>query len=181
MLSYVEWSIFINIIHHCNVAQFLTQFLPPHSRQSNHIVGDQKMIVTAKTFSIFARCRTQVRCLSSFPRLTQTTIRSDDNGYLNQVAENANRTYCLNKTFPDSKIRCNQLLLQFEPATQILQPRSDYEPTRQIHDNLENLEAAIQAMNRNARRPKKANKGSRPCSRAGRRSRKEKIGKRSRG
>jgi hypothetical protein len=38
----------------------------------------------------------------------------------------------------------------------------------------------IQAMNRNARRPKKANKGARPCSRASRRKKKEKIGKRKR-
>lgn len=39
---------------------------------------------------------------------------------------------------------------------------------------------SIYAMNRNARRPKKANKGARPCSRASRRSKKEKIGKRKR-
>jgi hypothetical protein len=42
-----------------------------------------------------------------------------------------------------------------------------------------NLELIIQA-GRNSRKPKKANKGSRPCSRAGRRKRQEKIGKRSR-
>jgi len=50
-------------------------------------------------------------------------------------------------------------------------------PTRE--DSI--LDAIIQASNRNNRRPKKANKGSRPCSRAGRRRRKESIGKRSRG
>jgi hypothetical protein len=38
----------------------------------------------------------------------------------------------------------------------------------------------IQVMNRNARRPKKANKGARPCSRVSRRQKKEKIGKRKR-
>ena len=38
----------------------------------------------------------------------------------------------------------------------------------------------VVAMNRNGRRPKKANKGSRPCSRAGRRAKKERYGKRSR-
>ena len=38
----------------------------------------------------------------------------------------------------------------------------------------------IEAMNRNARRPKKANKGARPCSRASRRRKKEKLGKRKR-
>ena len=48
-----------------------------------------------------------------------------------------------------------------------------------LDELLEDVET-IQAMNRNARRPKKANKGSRPCSRAGRRKRKEKIGKRRR-
>ena len=47
-------------------------------------------------------------------------------------------------------------------------------------DNLNNnLELIIQA-GRNSRKPKKANKGSRPCSRTGRRKRQEKIGKRSR-
>ena len=39
----------------------------------------------------------------------------------------------------------------------------------------------IHVMNRNARRPKKANKGKRPCSRSSRRSKKERYGKRSRG
>jgi len=43
-----------------------------------------------------------------------------------------------------------------------------------------NLEVIIQTLNRNARRAKKANKGSRPCSRDGRRKRKEKIGRRKR-
>lgn len=46
------------------------------------------------------------------------------------------------------------------------------------HNNLESI--IIQTMGRNSRNPKKANKGSRPCSRAGRRRRKEKIGKRKR-
>ena len=39
----------------------------------------------------------------------------------------------------------------------------------------------ISVMNRNARRPRKANKGARPCSRSSRRWKKEQIGKRSRG
>lgn len=38
----------------------------------------------------------------------------------------------------------------------------------------------IQLLNRNARRPNKANKGARPCSRASRRKKKEQIGKRKR-
>jgi hypothetical protein len=38
----------------------------------------------------------------------------------------------------------------------------------------------IQVMNRNSRRPNKANKGARPCSRVSRRKKKEKIGKRKR-
>ena len=38
----------------------------------------------------------------------------------------------------------------------------------------------LHVMNRNARRPKKANKGKRPCSRTSRRSKKERYGKRSR-
>jgi len=38
----------------------------------------------------------------------------------------------------------------------------------------------LQMMNRNARRPKKANRGARPCSRASRRAKKDKIGKRRR-
>jgi hypothetical protein len=44
----------------------------------------------------------------------------------------------------------------------------------------ESTTEAIHAMNRNARRPKKANKGARPCSRASRREKKSKIGKRKR-
>ena len=39
----------------------------------------------------------------------------------------------------------------------------------------------ISVMNRNARRPKRANHGARPCSRASRRWKKEKLGRRSRG
>lgn len=39
----------------------------------------------------------------------------------------------------------------------------------------------ISVMNRNARRPKRANHGARPCSRSSRRFKKEKIGKRRRG
>eukprot|EP00539_Tryblionella_compressa_P012389 CAMPEP_0178816250 /NCGR_PEP_ID=MMETSP0746-20121128/1250_1 /TAXON_ID=913974 /ORGANISM="Nitzschia punctata, Strain CCMP561" /LENGTH=137 /DNA_ID=CAMNT_0020477259 /DNA_START=220 /DNA_END=633 /DNA_ORIENTATION=+ len=42
------------------------------------------------------------------------------------------------------------------------------------------VEKDIFVMNRNARRPKKANKGARPCSRVSRRQKKEKIGKRKR-
>jgi hypothetical protein len=83
----------------------------------------------------------------------------------------------------DPPARCDRSLLEFSSSELIvglqqMVPRSmiDY----QTPDDSIDLEAAIQAMNRNARRPKKANKGSRPCSRAGRRKRKEKIGKRGR-
>eukprot|EP00751_Fragilariopsis_kerguelensis_P034730 CAMPEP_0170948710 /NCGR_PEP_ID=MMETSP0735-20130129/28816_1 /TAXON_ID=186038 /ORGANISM="Fragilariopsis kerguelensis, Strain L26-C5" /LENGTH=168 /DNA_ID=CAMNT_0011358583 /DNA_START=62 /DNA_END=568 /DNA_ORIENTATION=+ len=47
-------------------------------------------------------------------------------------------------------------------------------------DNLEQVNTLIQTLNRNARRGKKANHGSRPCSRVGRRKRKEAIGSRKR-
>mmetsp|Transcript_53042 Transcript_53042/g.57575 ORF Transcript_53042/g.57575 Transcript_53042/m.57575 type:complete len:164 (+) Transcript_53042:70-561(+) len=48
-------------------------------------------------------------------------------------------------------------------------------------DNLEQVKnTLIQTLNRNARRGKKANHGSRPCSRVGRRKRKEAIGSRKR-
>jgi len=43
------------------------------------------------------------------------------------------------------------------------------------------VDEEISLMNRNARRPKRANHGARPCSRSSRRFKKEKIGKRSRG
>jgi hypothetical protein len=49
-----------------------------------------------------------------------------------------------------------------------------------VDDSLGGPAAEIQVMNRNARRPKKANKGARPCSHASRRRKKEKIGKRKR-
>ncbi|MGK3747577.1 MAG: hypothetical protein ACI8RD_006189 [Bacillariaceae sp.] len=51
-------------------------------------------------------------------------------------------------------------------------------PVNNLNNN--NLELLIIQAGRNSRKPKKANKGSRPCSRAGRRKRQEKIGKRSR-
>lgn len=46
-------------------------------------------------------------------------------------------------------------------------------------DQTTNLES-IQTMNRNARRPNKANRGARPCSRTSRRKKKDAIGKRRR-
>jgi hypothetical protein len=47
-------------------------------------------------------------------------------------------------------------------------------------DPANSLQEEISVLNRNARRPKKANKGARPCSRAARRWKKEKLGKRRR-
>ena len=60
-----------------------------------------------------------------------------------------------------------ELVLPTEDITVVSEPnRTQAEP--------------IHAMNRNARRPKKANKGARPCSRASRRRKKEALGRRSR-
>ena len=60
-----------------------------------------------------------------------------------------------------------ELVLPTEDITVVSEPnRTQAEP--------------IHAMNRNARRPKKANKGARPCSRASRRRKKEELGRRSR-
>jgi hypothetical protein len=53
-------------------------------------------------------------------------------------------------------------------------PEAVYDPSSSA------AEEGVQLMNRNARRPNKANKGARPCSRASRRKKKEKIGKRGR-
>jgi hypothetical protein len=70
----------------------------------------------------------------------------------------------------------------FSSSTQIdYRNNYNYNNSRIISDPTSDSKAEdIQVMNRNARRPKKANKGARPCSRASRRSKKEKIGKRKR-
>ena len=73
------------------------------------------------------------------------------------------------------------------PLRDVSKPNDDYcrqMIPRMLNDNrwhgyLHDVEL-IQAMNRNARKPRKANKGSRPASRVSRRRKKEKIGKRKR-
>mmetsp|Transcript_37160 Transcript_37160/g.41543 ORF Transcript_37160/g.41543 Transcript_37160/m.41543 type:complete len:160 (+) Transcript_37160:87-566(+) len=57
-------------------------------------------------------------------------------------------------------------------TVQAVRSTNDFEP--EVNNTL------IQTLNRNARRGKKANHGSRPCSRVGRRKRKEAIGSRKR-
>lgn len=50
-----------------------------------------------------------------------------------------------------------------------------------IGDLLKNVTPPLQAMNRNARKPKRANKGKRPCSHFGRRKRRRRFGNPKRG
>ena len=125
--------------------------------------------------TIAARCKTQLRCMasSSSSSLTRTVSCTESTNFLSLNAK-SNQTD--NAKAPLSKLPkfYDQSILEFAPTAQIVQPQGDLQ--REPVD----IDEVIQAMNRNARRPKKANKGSRPCSRAGRRRKKEKIGKRSR-
>ena len=141
-----------------------------------------------KTSSLFARGRTQVRHLWSRTLLTERFPCGDSNRCnLSPVAKNINRIAFTRLSVPGCKICCDFSLQQSVPAAQIAQLSGNVQPMTsdplicdQFRDHPSNLEMLIQTLNRNARRPKKANKGSRPCSRAGRRRRKEKIGKRNR-
>jgi len=127
-------------------------------------------MIFASTFvSSLARRTAQVRYLSSLTSLTQTS--------------------------GGNNIPVQSFLLSYDRFTpniaataQRIQPQSGRQlfPSCQVNDHqrsdhLTNLETIIQATNRNGRGPKKANKGSRPCSRVGRRRKQEKVGKRSRG
>lgn len=144
------------------------------------------MIFTSKTSSIFARCRTQLRCLSSLSALTRKATCSDS--YLTLLAKNSNKTVDAKVPFPESPLRYDRFLLEFVSTAEAVQSNDDFQMStspqminHQFPEDPSDLEATlIQIMSRNTRRPKKANKGSRPCSRAGRRKRQEKIGNRSR-
>ena len=146
------------------------------------------MMYALKTTSIFTRARAQLRCLSSFSLSTKNTTSRGAASGLTHVATNNNRSGDAKFALPEYPMTYDRSLFEFPTTTQIVQASGDMEllPSQRVighqvpDDANNNLEAVIQAMNRNARRPKKANKGSRPCSRAGRRKRKEKIGKRSR-
>jgi hypothetical protein len=142
-----------------------------------------------KITSIFARCRTQqLRCVSSLSSMARTTTRSDSNNFLNLVAKKSNIINNVGVPLPVSPMRYNdRSLLKFVSAAQNVQPNGDFQllASRQvIHHRLRDdpfdFNVGILEMGRNSRRPKKANKGARPCSRAGRRKRKEKLGRRSR-
>ena len=122
--------------------------------------------------SIFARCRTQVRSLTSVSSLTRTFTCSDSNYYLNIHALRSNVINPTKDPLPVTSSFYDNFLLDVSSAN-IELPKAHFQ-----HDEID-LEETIQAMNRNARKPKKANKGSRPYSRASRRRKKEKIGKRS--
>lgn len=123
--------------------------------------------------NIASRCKTQIRCMSTSSSLTRTVCCTESTNFLTL---NATSNQTDTTKAPISKLPkfYDQSILEFSSTAQIVQPRGDL-PRETI-----DIEEVIQAMNRNARRPKKANKGSRPCSRAGRRKRQEKIGKRSR-
>lgn len=123
--------------------------------------------------TIFARCRTQARCHSSVSSLTRTTSCSDPTNYLNIDSLRGNVITRTKVPLPGTPTFYDRSLFDFSSA-KIELPQSNFQ-----HNEID-LEETIQAMNRNARKPKKANKGSRPCSRAARRRKKEKIGKRSR-
>mmetsp|Transcript_10894 Transcript_10894/g.23088 ORF Transcript_10894/g.23088 Transcript_10894/m.23088 type:complete len:145 (+) Transcript_10894:154-588(+) len=139
----------------------------------------------SRTASILARYRIQPVSQRSFSSLEQTAIRGDHNSFFTRTAKNGNRIADTKISLPYSLVSYDRSLSDFALTTRFGQPNDDCQLLSQFINNqlLEaqsNLEAVIRATNRNARRPKKANKGSRPCSRAGRRRKKEKIGKRGR-
>lgn len=121
--------------------------------------------------TVLTRCRAQARCMTSFSSLTRTSTYSDSNNYLNIHALGNNTINRTKAPLPETPKFYDRSLLDFSSA-KIELPTANFDEI--------DFEETIQATNRNARKPKKANKGSRPCSRAGRRRRKEKIGKRSR-
>mmetsp|Transcript_15826 Transcript_15826/g.36639 ORF Transcript_15826/g.36639 Transcript_15826/m.36639 type:complete len:147 (-) Transcript_15826:325-765(-) len=146
------------------------------------------MVYTLLKVSLFARCRTQLRHLSSFTSLSRTGTAADRSKYdLTPVAKNRNGIYTARPPPSRYQMCCDPSLPQSISDLRIAQPSVNYQLSTLYQPNCHqlskcssNLDTVIQAMNRNARKPKKANKGSRPCSRAGRRKRKEKVGKRGR-
>lgn len=119
------------------------------------------------------RCKTQIRCMSSSASLTRTVSCTESTNFLTLNAR-SNQVDNTKASLAELPRFYDQSMLNFSPAAENLQLRGEFQ------EETIDIEDVIQAMNRNARKPKKANKGSRPCSRAGRRRKKEKIGKRSR-
>jgi hypothetical protein len=112
-----------------------------------------------------------------FEALTSRSWRS--NVVPNNLPQSTSSVNQINKQNPDEildgifsrSLPLSHATINCNPATSnppfgILDPEADIE--------------TIQAMNRNARRPKKANRGARPCSRASRRAKKDAVGKRRR-
>ena len=125
--------------------------------------------------TIFARCRTQARSLTSVSSLTRTSTCFDPTNYLHIDSLRSNTITNAKAPLPGTPKFYDRSLFDFSSA-KIELPQANF----QHHGEIIDLEETIQAMSRNSRKPKKANKGSRPCSRAARRRKKEKIGKRSR-
>lgn len=122
--------------------------------------------------NILSRCKTQIRCMSS-SSLTRTVSCTESTNFLTLNAR-SNQVDTTKVPLAELPKFYDQSMLNFSPAAENLHLRGGFQ------EETIDIEDVIQAMNRNARKPKKANKGSRPCSRAGRRRKKEKIGKRSR-
>ena len=144
------------------------------------------MLFAPTTASFLARRAIQLRCLSSFSSLTQTPICIDSNN-LTLIARKSNKIGGVDAPLPTFLMSDIHSLPHFALPAQNLQVHDDRQLvlSNQLNDhtwsdNQSELDAVIQASNRNSRRAKKANKGSRPCSRAGRRKRKEKLGNRGR-
>eukprot|EP00536_Pseudo-nitzschia_multiseries_P002001 jgi/Psemu1/301162/fgenesh1_kg.26_\ len=121
--------------------------------------------------SSLARRTAQVRHLSSLSSFTQVS------GGANAPVQSFLTSYdrCAPNFATGAQRTQSQNNRQLFPSNQVIDLQ------RPDNNNLSDLEAIIQATNRNGRGPKKANKGSRPCSRVGRRRKQEKVGKRSRG
>lgn len=77
----------------------------------------------------------------------------------------------VNKRMNESLVKNNAWMAQRDP---VLGAMLYQRPFQKIETN--NTNDVLQAMNRNARKPKRANKGARPCSRVSRRAKKRAYG-----
>mmetsp|Transcript_16686 Transcript_16686/g.40527 ORF Transcript_16686/g.40527 Transcript_16686/m.40527 type:complete len:183 (-) Transcript_16686:450-998(-) len=78
----------------------------------------------------------------------------------------------------DSEMGFPSMPSSFPTPSSLLLPASD----QNHNDNTINISnTVLEMMNRNARKPKRANHGARPCSRSSRRKKKDEVGKRRRG
>lgn len=113
-------------------------------------------------------------CSRQFGALTQKSWSN----YLSSVGNIPSDSTC-RKPSSQTDVLLDGLFSRQVPLPYIQEQVSLQSVQLNLLDQTTNLES-IQTMNRNARRPNKANRGARPCSRTSRRKKKDAIGKRRR-